>query len=183
MRSIVCAHCGKQFESQRITRKFCSRTCSNRSAWAVTQTRACRHCGGDFPVNGVRDANRQHCSKECAKNHASKTVSTWQAEHAEMRAVYRANQLTKDPEYERKRWQDRRGRILDLLGGRCIVCGASNPAWLHVDFIPTGRDRVFRHPRHFRYVSEHLELFRVLCANHHYELTLTGRIEGTEITQ
>jgi len=134
-------------------------------------------------VSGIGDANRQHCSKECAKNHAAKTVSTWQAEHPEMRTTYRKNQLTKDPGYERKRWQDRRGRILDLLGGECVVCGVTNPYWLHVDFIPTGRGQTYRHPRHYRYVSEHLDEFRILCANHHYELTLTGRIKGTDITQ
>lgn len=183
MTIVECQHCGVVFEAQRKTRRFCSRACSNRSAWKVTKTRQCRHCGQDFEVNGVRDANRQHCSKECVKNHNAKRVSTWQMEHPEMLVVYRANQLSKDPNYERKRWQNRRGRILELLGGRCVVCGASNPYWLHVDFIPTGRQSQFRHPRHYRYVSEHLDLFRLLCANHHYELTLTGRIEGSDITQ
>jgi hypothetical protein len=183
MTTIICQHCGKQFESQRTTRKFCSRACSNRSEWVVTKTRQCRHCGVDFAVNGTKDANRQHCSRACAKNHAAKTVSTWQSENRDRRSIYRANQLTKDPEYERKRWHNRRGRILELLGGCCIVCQVSNPYWLHVDYIPTSRDLKYRHPRHFRYVSEHLEEFRILCANHHYELTLTGRIEGTGITQ
>jgi len=183
MRMIVCQHCGTEFQSQRRTRKFCSRACSNRAAWVVTKTRQCRHCGQDFQVNGVRDANRQHCSKECAKNHNAKKIRAWVAEHPEARKVYRSNQLAKDPEYERRRWQNRRGRIIDLLGGTCVVCGVSNPHWLHVDFIPTGRNSQFRHPRHYKYVSEHTELFRILCANHHYELTLTGQIEGSDITQ
>lgn len=63
------------------------------------------------------------------------------------------------------------------------MCGVDNPFWLHVDYIPTSRGEQYRHPRHFKYVSEHLDDFRILCANHHYELTLTGRIEGTDITQ
>jgi len=180
---VNCQHCGIEFETQRSTRKFCSRSCSNRSAWVVVKLRSCRHCGKEFLVTGTGDCNRQHCSKECAKNHNAKRISTWQADHPETRQTYRANQLTKEPDYERKGYQSRRGRILELLGGQCVVCGVTNPSWLHVDYIPTGRDSKYRHPRHYRYVSENAHLFRVLCANHHYELTLTGRIEGTSITQ
>jgi hypothetical protein len=149
----------------------------------VTKTRICRHCGDEFAVNGIGDANRQHCSKECAKNHSAKRIKAWAGEHPETRKVYRDNQIAKDPAYNRRRWQHRRGQIIDLLGGQCVVCGVSNPSWLHVDFIPTGRESRYRHPRHYKYVSENLALFRILCANHHYELTLTGAIEGTSITQ
>jgi hypothetical protein len=180
---IECQHCGASFQAQRRTRKFCSPSCSNRAAWKVTKMRKCRHCDKEFTVNGVGDANRQHCSKECAKNHNAKRIRAWQAEHPESRKVYRANQLAKNPDLDRSRWRHRRGRIIELLGGECIVCGVTNPHWLHVDFIPTGRNSQFRHPRHFKYVSENRELFRLLCANHHYELTLTGQIEGTDITQ
>jgi hypothetical protein len=56
-------------------------------------------------------------------------------------------------------------------------------AGLHVDYIPTMRGSKFRHPRHLRWVMDHIQDFRILCANHHYELTLTGQIEGTDITQ
>jgi hypothetical protein len=52
-----------------------------------------------------------------------------------------------------------------------------------VDFIPITRELRYRHPRHYAFVSKQKELFRVLCANHHYELTLTGRIDGSDITQ
>jgi hypothetical protein len=134
-------------------------------------------------VTGIGDANRRHCSKECAKNHNAKRVKAWQTEHPETLVKYRQNYLAKNPSHNRDRWNERRGRILKLLGGECVVCGVSNPYWLHVDFIPTGRNSQYRHPRHYKYVSENLDLFRVLCANHHYELTLTGAIEGTSITQ
>jgi hypothetical protein len=70
-----------------------------------------------------------------------------------------------------------------LLGGGCAVCGVTNPSWLHVDYIPTTNGKPYRHPRHLKYVREHLGDFRLLCANHHYELTLTGKIAGTTITQ
>jgi hypothetical protein len=183
MVTVECQHCGTRFETQRRTRKFCTQSCANRSAWVVAKTRSCRHCQADFVVTGVRDANRQHCSRECAKNHNSKAIRAWVAEHPEATKKYRANQLAKDPDYERKRWWDRRGRIIEMLGGQCVVCGASNPHWLHVDFIPTSRGIRYRHPRHYKYVSQNKHLFRILCANHHYELTLTGRIEGSDITQ
>lgn len=137
----------------------------------------------EFEVIGRGDANRQHCSKECAKNHNAKSVKAWRDSHPEANRVYRQNYLKKKPAFDRDRWQNRRGRILELLGGRCVVCGVNNPFWLHVDYIPTCRDKQYRHPRHFKYVSEHLDEFRILCANHHYELTLTGAIAGTDITQ
>jgi hypothetical protein len=34
-----------------------------------------------------------------------------------------------------------------------------------------------------RFTLANLKLFRILCANHHYELTLTGKIVGTDIVQ
>jgi hypothetical protein len=134
-------------------------------------------------VTGAGDCNRQHCSKECAKNHNAKQIKAWRAGNKHTTPTYRANQLAKDPEYERRATAERRQRILDLLGGKCVVCFADKPSWLHVDYIPTGRGEPYRHPRHYRFVSENRHLFRILCANHHYELTLTGAIEGTDIRQ
>lgn len=183
MRTIECQHCGVVFQSQRKTRKFCSRTCSNRSAWKVTKTRQCRHCGQDFEVNGVRDANRQHCSRQCAKNHNAKRVRTWQQENPEQMKLYRARQLEKTPTLWRDKWRSERHAVIDLLGGACVVCGVTNPYWIHVDYIATSKGSQYRHPRHYAYVCRHPDEFRLLCANHHYELTLTGSIEGSGITQ
>lgn len=98
-------------------------------------------------------------------------------------APYNAARVAKNPGANRDTYPSNRAAIIDLLGGRCIVCGVANPNWLHVDFIPTTRNTPYRHPRHLKYVKEHLDLFRLLCANHHYELTLTRKIEGTDITQ
>ena len=180
---VTCEHCGVEFQAQRRTRKFCSPACSNRSAWRVTKTRNCRHCGEHFEVTGVGDANRQHCSKECAKNHNAKRVRTWQQEHPEQMRLYYARRAAKNPSGDRDRRREDRERLMDMLGGACVVCGVTNKAWLHIDYVPTTRASRYRHPRHFAYVSRNLHLFRLLCANHHYELTLTGRIEGTNIAQ
>lgn len=183
MREVKCQHCGIQFETQRSTRKFCSRACSNRAGWVVTKARTCRHCGTEFTVNGIKDANRQHCSKECAKNHNAKRIRDWQKENPHAMAGYNRRREAKNPGVWRDKHRSHRERIIELLGGACVVCGVTNPHWLHVDYIPTCREARYRHPRHYAYVSQHIEDFRLLCANHHYELTLTGAIEGTSITQ
>jgi hypothetical protein len=96
---------------------------------------------------------------------------------------YNANRVTKDPEVWRRKQSSERDHIVAMLGGRCVVCGVNNPLWLHVDYIAGSRGLKYRHPRHIAYVRDHQDEFRVLCANHHYELTLSGRIEGTNITQ
>lgn len=151
--------------------------------WKVAKTRECRHCGQSFEISGAGDANRQHCSKQCAKKHNAKRVKDWRADHPEVMSTYNANRLAKDPDAWRSKNRLERERIITLLGGACVVCGVTKMVWLHVDFIPTTRQARYRHPRHYAWVSKHRDLFRVLCANHHYELTLTGRIEGSDITQ
>lgn len=181
--TITCHHCGKVFESQRSTRKFCSRACANRSAWAKEKIRNCSYCGKPFALKSAADANRQHCSKECAKNHNRKRIKTWQEERPGIMKKYNANRVAKNPGVYQQQKRQERLEMIALLGGKCIVCGVDNPYWLHIDYIPTTRNEQYRHPRHLKYVREHLDKFRLLCANHHYELTLTGHIEGTDIWQ
>jgi hypothetical protein len=144
--------------------------------------RQCRHCESPFVVEDRFGANRQHCSKQCAKNHASKTVKDWRAKHG-WRPEYNERRLAKNPGAWREKSRADRATIIALLGGACVVCGATNPSWLHADYIPTTRNERFRHPRHLKWVRANQDKFRLLCANHHYELTLTGKIEGTTITQ
>lgn len=180
---ITCQHCGKVFEAQRITRKFCSQSCANRSTWSAERFRACLRCGKQFPLNSSADANRQHCSKACAKARNAKKIKEWNQEHPDSAVEYRKNRIIKNPGMWKEKYRQERLQIISLLGGACIVCGAVNPNWLHVDFIPTTRDTPYRHPRHLKYIRENADKFRLLCANHHYELTLTGHIEGTEIYQ
>jgi hypothetical protein len=97
--------------------------------------------------------------------------------------VYNRRRLIKNPGAWREKYRKERDQILALLGRKCIVCGASNQAWLHVDFVPTTRGKPARHPRKYNYVKAHQKDFRILCANHHYELTITGKIEGTNLRQ
>ncbi len=180
---ICCEYCGCEVEAERKTKKFCSSVCAQRKARGWPKQRDCRHCGMGFEVRDRSDANRQHCSRACAKNHNAHRVSTWQAEHPDAWRRYAETRKAKNPHLWREKWQKERLEIIDLLGGGCAVCGVSNPAWLHVDFIPTQRGEKFRHPRHAAFVRRNSSLFRLLCANHHYEITLTGRIEGSDIIQ
>ncbi len=181
--SKTCEHCGKPFMAQRPTRRFCSVSCANRSEWSGSKTRNCLQCGKSFPLRSAADANRKHCSRACAKKHNTKKIRTWQIEHPEKMEEYRKRRVAKNPGHNKERSRKYRLESIRLLGGCCCVCGVTNQNWLHVDYIPTNKASPYRHPRHLAFIKRHLADFRLLCANHHYELTLTGRIEGTEIVQ
>ena len=146
----------------------------------ITETCA---CGVEFTVSERADANRQYCSQKCAKEANRKASQTWQRLHPERRPTYEAARKSKHPDHWREQGRSERRRILEVLGGACVVCGVKNPHWLHVDYIPTTRNERYRHSRTLKFTLAHPELFRVLCANHHYELTITGKIEGTSIVQ
>ena len=180
---IVCARCGVTAEAMRPTRRFCSDRCSRLAREQRDPTRNCRHCGKQFDVVTRADANRQHCSKACSKRANRKRIKGWQQENPEAMRSYGRKWSAKNPGYYRDKARRERLAILELLGGRCVVCAVSNPYWLHVDYIPTTRDMPYRHPRNIGFVRRNMDDFRVLCANHHYELTLTGAIKGTSITQ
>lgn len=180
---ITCLFCNKQFEAKRKTRKYCSELCASRTRTNFPKERTCQECGKVFQVETRADAARKYCSQQCTKRHHTKSTKGWVEDHAGINKVYAKNRVIKDPLAWKKHANKQRQLILDLLGGQCIVCNATNPNWLHVDYIPTTRGVPHRHPRHFAYISKHKNDFRLLCANHHYELTLTGAIEGTDITQ
>lgn len=169
--------------ARRKTKAYCSNSCAGRHKSGVPRERNCRHCGKVFQVVTRGDCNRQHCSRACAKKCNTKNVKTWMADHPEKMEEYRKVYLAKNPGLYREKARRDRIECIRILGGSCAVCGATNQNWLHVDYIPTNKESPYRHPRHLAFVKRHLDKFRLLCANHHYELTLTGKIEGTEITQ
>lgn len=182
--TIQCLRCGQEVSALRRNRKkFCSATCASRFRSDRPTERKCRYCDKPFAIITRGDGNRQHCSRACAKAHNTKRINTWHAENPGAMAGYNKTRLAKDPGAYRDKARRDRLESIRLLGGACVVCGATNPNWLHVDYIPTNKASPYRHPRHLSFVRRHLSDFRLLCANHHYELTLTGKIEGTEITQ
>lgn len=185
MREITCQNCGKVFISKRSTRKYCSVSCANHSEWSSKKSRDCAVCSKPFQLKSAADANRKYCSQKCSKKAYAKQIDTWKIEHSAETKQYMHERTAREVASgkEKTRRQLDRLESIKLLGGECIVCGATNPNWLHIDYIPTTRNMPFRHPRHIRFIREHLSEFRLLCANHHYELTLTGKIDGTDITQ
>lgn len=142
--------------------------------------RVCSIC--NLPYMAVAPMQKT-CSKECRKTKDRIARKEYHKNNPEKHREYNAKRLTKDPNAWKDKWTKERLDILDALGGVCIVCGNDNPYHLHVDYIPTMVGTGYRHPRHRRWVLDHLSDFRILCANHHYELTLSGKIKGTTITQ
>lgn len=145
----------------------------------VLRPKICEVCGDEYMGTAVQKT----CSDTCRKVKYSGYSKEWAEKHPGKMKTYNNNRCKKDPEVWRKKQDQERLEIIDALGNQCVACGVTNPNWLHVDYIPTMIGTGVRHPRHKRYVLEHLSDFRLLCANHHYELTLTGKIEGTNITQ
>lgn len=180
---IVCDFCGAETVAERVTKKFCSAACAVRARRGSPKSRECKFCGEEFSVISRADANRQYCSKECSKRAYTKQQKDWREENPEKTKQFRINWLDKNEGYDAARKKKERLEILAALGGACVVCGATKTVWLHVDYKPTCVGQKYRHPRSKGYVLSHLNDFQILCANHHYELTLTGQIEGTDITQ
>lgn len=181
-----CATCGKSLAGKRPDAFYCSAHCyDTRKRFAGAKERSCKFCGTLFPLKDFSDANRKYCSKACAKRQYTKGIEEWRKKHPGHSKLYNANRLAKNPGAWVEESRRKRAKALELLGGKCVVpyCGATNPYWLHIDYIPTTKGAPYRHSRGVAYVRRNMHLFRILCANHHYELTLTGRIEGTEITQ
>ena len=182
----ACEHCKKPLGICRPDKKFCSTKCYQRHWYdrpSFPYKRTCRACKKPFVVSERADANRQYCGRACATEAARKGSKTWINLHPEKRSEYSQNEKRKNPHVWRDRRRADRTEILNLLGGKCLACGTNNPLWLHVDYVPTCKNERHRHSTTLKFVRANLSLFRVLCANHHYELTLTGKIEGTDIGQ
>lgn len=126
-------------------------------------------------------AVQKTCSDGCRKVKYQGYSKEWAEKHPGSMTKYNKTRKEKNPTVWRDKRRKERMEIITTLGGECIVCGNSNPLHLHADYIPTMVGKKRRHPCHKRWVLEHRADFRILCANHHYELTLSGKIEGTDI--
>lgn len=140
---------------------------------------SCAVCGTSFFGRTID----KYCSDPCREVINKAQQQSFKAKNPGKMRIYNQNRKTKNPNVWKDKTRRARLKIVALLGGKCLVCKVSNPNWLHVDYIPTMRGTGFRHPRHEKWVITHIADFRLLCANHHYEFTLTGAIKGTTITQ
>lgn len=143
------------------------------------ETRICIVCNKEF----MGFKNHVLCSDKCRKVRRNTQRDVFFEKHPDAMKAYNKNRVEANPDVWKKKWDSEREEIIEKLGGKCTVCPVTNIYHLHIDYIPTMRGTGKRHPRHKRWVLDHITDFRLLCANHHYELTLTGKIEGTNITQ
>lgn len=184
--TLTCKYCSKEFNASRKDAFYCSDACGQmyrKHQGPKKRQRACKECGTVFKLETRGDANRRYCSSQCAKRAYNKQQSVWHFENPHVMKEYNQNRIKKNPGAWKRKDRLGRAEAIRLLGGKCVVCGVDNPNWLHIDFVSGSRGLQYRHPRHIAYIREHLHEFRLLCANHHYELTLTGKIDGTDITQ
>lgn len=146
----------------------------------VRQEKICTVCDKVYMGTAVQKT----CSEACRLVKYQGYSKKWAEEHPDATKKYTDNRLKRNPDTWRDKQDKERREILAALGGECIVCGNDNPWHLHVDYIPTmvGKGG-YRHAKHKRFVLDHLSDFRIFCANHHYELSMSGKIEGTNITQ
>lgn len=147
----------------------------------VKKEKPCDICGSLFLGN----SNYRYCSQSCRKVAQKNQQISFAKKNPDAMKGYNKKRIEKNSSAWRDKWDKERKEIILILGGKCCVqtCNVTNRYHLHIDYIPTMKGTGFRHPRHRRWVIDHIDSFRLLCANHHYELTLTGKIEGTKITQ
>lgn len=181
---VNCLQCRTEIQCQRRTKKWCSQKCYARYRSGYPKDRKCLECCETFQIlTRIADANRKYCSERCAKRSNNKRKRRWTGSHPDAMKSYNRRRVERNPGEWKEKAKRERAEILNILGNACIVCGIDNPLWLEVDYIPTTRGGNGRHPRHPAFIKEHAQDFRLLCANHHRELTITGKIQGTEIEQ
>lgn len=76
-------------------------------------------------------------------------------------------------EFQKERWKDRKRKMLELLGGKCVKCGyCKNTAALHIHHIdPSLKENDWTDLRQMKWSSIIIELKKciLLCANCHAE--------------
>lgn len=156
---------------------------SKRSQPAIKDPdRICSVCEKPY----IAVAPLQHtCSIECRRQKDKLHQLNFNYRNPDKMKEYNRNRIKKDPDVWREKNRKERIEVIEKLGSKCCVeyCTTNNPLHLHVDYVPTMIGTGFRHPRHKKWILDNLKDFRLLCANHHYELTITGKIEHTNITQ
>lgn len=125
------------------------------------------------------------CSIDCRRKKDRVHQIKFHYRNPDVMKKYNKNRLEKNPNFWIDKGRKEREEIIEKLGSKCCVhyCTVVNPIHLHIDYVPTMIGTGYRHPRHKKWVLDNLKDFRLLCANHHYELSITGSIENTDIKQ
>lgn len=122
--SLVCDHCGAEFERKRSLadseRHFCSNECKGK-AYRTKETVSCANCGTDVE-RYVADIDRYknlYCSRDCTHAHLRGAAHpNWKGGSGIAVAVrrYLAGET----------WRSVRDRVHASRDGRCRMCGASS---------------------------------------------------------
>lgn len=126
-----CIECGKPFEANRASHKYCSVYCANKHGRKTKgvvllqdQGRFCKQCGTAFSVPSGRGGNnRWHCSDECSVKSARESRSKFWAKQPDAKAKmgeYHAVSREKvGPDGNLKRFRKRYPHVLMA----CQSCG------------------------------------------------------------
>jgi hypothetical protein len=103
----VCATCDGPMTKYVRRQKYCSTKCANRRRTIGPKDRVCRNCSTAFISAGGGEANKQHCSVECAQASARKSRLDFKRRRPEREPIYR--------ERQRQKAGDRKDRTLHRL--------------------------------------------------------------------
>jgi predicted nucleic acid-binding Zn ribbon protein len=88
--------------------------------------RVCVICGNDYKAVAPL---QKTCSMECRKIHYAPRHTKFKFANPEAHKQYNKNRVAKNPTVWKDRAKQARMKILEALGGKCIVCGAHNYNW------------------------------------------------------
>ena len=154
-------------------------------------TKTCKTCQilkpvSDFTVTDkVRGYYYPHCKLCQAAKKKAKRQSDPATYNAYQRSYYEKNKeklLPRARKANAKAYRNMKAEILSLLGGKCAVCGITQ--FLQVDHVqgnggehrgrtPNNHTTSLRDIRNAARADEAEGKYQLLCANHHYEKTLT----------
>ena len=88
--------------------------------------------------------------------------------HNEHQRKYRANNMEKIRESERRWWYNRKIKLFKSMGGQCIHCGINDHRVLQIDHINGGGKTEIKkvsRKSYYGLVKKNPEKYQLLCAN------------------
>lgn len=141
----------------------------------------CVKCGNAFTVSGKRAAVAKYCSMYCYLSHrwqtgecpnCKKNVSGRRFCSDDCRIAYWGKRDPERRQTRRKGYWQRKLKILEVLGGKCVRCGNSDIRVLDLDHIDPDKKNK---PAHRNYPTpirvalweKEMDNLQILCANCH----------------